>query len=105
MIPLMLCALLWTGCAVAGQKAASGQPPVYIFTQDFCPACLGAEAWLRKQGIRFVEFNIEHDARARSVFERLGGRGTPLTLVGGHPMTGFDPGVFRRLMKQARARQ
>jgi len=105
-VVLALTVLFWgiSIAAEAGQKSA-GQPAVYIFTQDFCPACLGAEAWFRQQGIRFAEFNIEHNARARSVFERLGGRGTPLILVGGQPMTGFDPDVFRRLMRQARARQ
>ncbi|WP_158227171.1 glutaredoxin family protein [Mangrovitalea sediminis] len=83
-------------------EAATAQPSVYMFTQDFCPACLGAEQYFRDHHIRYLSFDIDKDPKALAMFRRLGARGTPFILVGGKPMTGFDPAVFQRLYDTTR---
>lgn len=80
-------------------KAAA--PSVYMFTQDFCPACLGAEQYFKTHHIHYQSFDIDRNPEALSVFRRLGARGTPFILVGGKSMTGFDPAVFQRLYEGA----
>lgn len=76
-------------------------PAVYMFTQDFCPACLGAEQYFKTHHIRYHSFDIDQDPKALAVFRRLGARGTPFILVGGKSITGFDPAVFQRLYESA----
>lgn len=98
--------LLVTSLLMAGPCiAASPSPKVYIFTQDFCPACLAADQYLKQHQIPYRQFNIDHNTQARQVFQKLGAQGTPFLLIGGQPMTGFEPKLFHRLYLKARKRQ
>jgi glutaredoxin len=74
---------------------------VVMFTTSSCPYCLKAKAWLRKQGVRFREIDIEQSERNRAMFVQAGGRGVPHTVVnrGGNEirLRGFDAGAFERV--------
>ncbi|MDF0751563.1 glutaredoxin family protein [Marinobacter sp. 71-i] len=73
-------------------------PPVALFSQPFCPGCEAAKDYFHTNDIPYVEFDIVASTQARTTFERLGGRGTPLLLIDGHRVHGFSiPVVEQRL--------
>lgn len=80
-----------------------GQPPVYVFTEDYCPACLGAEQYMKAHGIKYDKFNIDHNQAALNVFQELGARGTPFFVIGHKKETGFSPYVFKALFDKAQS--
>lgn len=72
----------------AGARKAAG--PVVIFTTSRCPWCTTAKEYFARKGVSYEEKNIDRSSSARAEFERLGGRGVPLILVGSERMEGFS---------------
>ena len=70
---------------------------VVMYSTRWCGYCKQARAYFRKAGIRFTEHDIEHSSSARLAYDRLGGRGVPLILVGDQRMSGFSVARFKRL--------
>lgn len=99
---LMLMVMLLLSPLAKGGDFPKGQPPVYVFTQDFCPACLGAEQYMKAQGIRYHDFNIDENEAALKMFRKLGARGTPLFIIGHTRMMGFDPHRFETLFDRVK---
>ena len=99
---LLLTILLAPAVALAGDFP-KGQPPVYVFTQDFCPACLGAEEYMKAHGIKYDKFNIDRDKAALKVFRKLGAKGTPFFIIGHQRVAGFDPREFKALFEKAKS--
>jgi len=94
---ISVCAVLVI-CAYFPVAGAFAEPvssnKVYIFTIDFCPICLTAKSYFKEHKIPFTEFNIDHNARAKEVFEENDGRGIPLIIVNGKRLYGFDSAAF-----------
>lgn len=74
-------------------------PRVRVFTTRQCPHCRQAKQWLQQQGVRFEEWNVETQPRARKLFQQLGGRGVPLITVGDNSLNGFDAKTLSRWLK------
>lgn len=70
-----------------------------LYTTPGCHHCRRMKQWLQRHGIRFREEDITRSRRAMLQFQRLGGRGVPLLLVGERTIQGFDP---KRLVAQLR---
>lgn len=83
--------------ACLSSSVVADDSPVVIFTMDFCPSCLAAKHYMKQHGLDWHEMNIDQSARAKQVFDRLGGRGVPMILVNGERMYGFDPDRFESL--------
>ncbi|MFE8070982.1 glutaredoxin domain-containing protein [Marinobacteraceae bacterium S3BR75-40.1] len=81
----------------AGAAEPQAKPTVVLFSQSSCPPCLAAKDYLEQASIDYQEYDIDESAKARSVFERLGGRGTPLLVVGRKVMHGFSRERFETL--------
>jgi len=69
-----------------------------LFSQPFCPGCEAAKSYFQSQQIDFKEFDISASPNARSTFEKLGGRGTPLLLIHGKRVHGFSPPVIEHVL-------
>jgi glutaredoxin len=68
------------------------QPPdVRLFTQAGCAGSRKVRAWLAARGVAFVERNVTGDPDAAKEPLATGHVGTPLLLVGGEPVVGFQP--------------
>ena len=76
----------------------TGSPRITLYSTRRCPHCRQLKQWLRQRGLRFQEFDIEHNARAFKEFQRLGGRGVPVLLLNGQRVDGFDPKRLQRLL-------
>ncbi len=65
---------------------------VEIYTWSTCPFCLRAKALLRKKGVKFTEYCIDGDNKAREqMAERAhGGRSLPQIFVDGQHIGGCD---------------
>lgn len=58
--------------------------------------CARTEEFLREKGVEFVVRDITQDEEAFAELERLGTMTTPVTVVGGETIVGFDRERLRR---------
>jgi glutaredoxin len=83
------------------RAAAAAQPEVIMYATDWCPYCRQAREHFARQGIAYREVDIEKSAAGRAEYDRLGGRGVPLILVGRERLQGFRAESFDRLLRFA----
>ena len=76
----------------------AGKPRITLYGTRRCPHCRQLRQWLKQRGLQYREFDIERNARAFREFQRLGGRGVPVTLIDGHRVDGFDLRKLQRLL-------
>jgi len=74
---------------------------VTIFTTEWCGVCRKAKSYMASHGIAYDEFDIEKSRSARAKFDRLGGRGVPVILIGKEKMVGFSPADFEAMLDDA----
>jgi glutaredoxin-like YruB-family protein len=80
--------------------AAAATRQVTIYTTDWCGYCKKAKAYMKEQGIRYVEHDIEKDSAAYAEFKRRGGNGVPLIVVGDNSMSGFSADKLEQILTQ-----
>jgi len=85
--------------AAKGKSAVAG--PVLMYATSWCGYCAKARAYFAKNGIAYVEHDIEQSAAANAEFKRLGGKGVPLILFGRQTMSGFSEQSFDALLARA----
>ena len=82
------------------------QAPIVMYSTSWCGVCKKAKAFMQKQGLAFVEKDIEKDPKAAKELQEkarragVGTNGVPVIDIGGQLMRGFDP---NRLLQLARA--
>ena len=81
--------------------AAAARAEVKMYSTDWCGYCRQAREYFARNGIRYTEVDIEKSAAARSEYDRLGGRGVPVILVGAQRMNGFSEPSMSALLKSA----
>jgi glutaredoxin-like YruB-family protein len=89
-------ALLDTRSRNATQAAASKK--VVMYTTSHCPACKAAKQYLAQKGVPYDEVDVETSRDGAQAFQKLGGRGVPLILVGDKKMEGFSPQALDALL-------
>lgn len=82
--------------AVPAARAA-----VRLYTASWCGYCKRAKAHLRARGVPFEEFDVERSVAVRQEYDRLGGRGVPIILVGQQRMDGFDATTLDAMLARA----
>jgi len=87
------------GGGEASAKTPSGK--VRMFVTPSCTYCKKAKAYLRQRGTPFEELDVENSRSAKAEYDRLGGRGVPVILVGQKRMDGFDAGGLESLLVDA----
>lgn len=70
------------------EKKASAK--VRLFVTQSCPYCKKAKAYLNQRGTPFEELDIETSLSAKKEYQKFGGNGVPVILVGQERMNGFD---------------
>ena len=81
--------------------AAAARPEVTMFATSWCPYCRKAQAYFARHGIRYTHVDIEKSQGGRAEYDRLGGRGVPVILVGGQRMNGFSEERLSEMLKSA----
>jgi glutaredoxin len=86
------------------QLAAPGD--VRMLSSDTCALCAAARAWLQTHQVPFVECSIERDAACQQAFAASLSPGTPVLLVRGQVLVGFDaPQLLLALQRAQPARR
>ena len=63
---------------------------VVVYSMEGCPPCAMVKQFLTRMGVEFQVKDVRKDPRAQEEFLRMGFRGTPVTLIDGRPIVGFD---------------
>jgi glutaredoxin len=80
------------------QRPAKAQS-VVMFSAEWCGYCRKARAYFQANRVAFRERDVDKDPAARREYQRLGGTGLPLILVGEQRLSGFSEEAFRRLFE------
>ncbi len=98
---VLVCALVFTGDLSADNQSidkvnVSRHDIVEIYTTSWCPYCKKAEAFLKANGINYVNFDIEKDKAAARRKKQLDSRGgVPLAVIDGQTIYGFSERTYR----------
>lgn len=71
---------------------------VRIYTLPGCSSCRRAKEFLRENGIAYDEKDLGRDESARRELEEKGITSTPVLVIDGETVVGFDPGRIRNLL-------
>ena len=69
---------------------SGGGKRVVIYTTAVCPACIKAKQYFAQKGVSYQEIDVNKDTAGREAFQKLGGRGVPLILIGDKRLEGFS---------------
>lgn len=75
---------------------------VWLFSRDGCGYCKKVKDLLAEKGYAYTELNVETDANAKELFEKLQAPGVPVMLVGNREIIGYDPDAIVKAIKKAR---
>jgi glutaredoxin len=85
---------------IDGDSQPVASDRVVMYSTSWCPTCKKAKRYFRKNNIPFVENDIEKSAIAKREFDRLGGGGVPVILVGKRRMNGFSAATFESIYRR-----
>lgn len=71
---------------------------IVMFTTAHCPYCKKAKTFLATQGATWCERDIEWSDEDAQLFKQLGGKGTPLTVIGDVVIGGFVEKRFKKAL-------
>lgn len=83
--------------SAAAPGAGSG-PRIVMYSTANCGACKMAKQYFAQKGVAYQEFDVQQAGAARDEFQRLGGRGVPLILVGDKRVEGFSSQALDALL-------
>ena len=70
---------------------------VIMYSAAWCGYCKQARQYFRRNGISFVEYDIEKNQNARRAYNAIGGNGVPVILVGSKRLNGFTTIDFQSI--------
>ena len=77
--------------AAAATGGTAAHPlDVVMYATKTCGYCAKARAYFQRHGVAFQERDVEMSALAQKEWKSLGGAGTPLILVDGERIYGFN---------------
>jgi mycoredoxin len=72
---------------------------VVMYSASWCGYCDKARDLLNKQGVTFVELDIEQSAAAHAEMKSLGGHGVPMLVINGEVIKGFNKQRIQTLVR------
>ena len=70
---------------------------VVMYSTSWCGYCKKAKQYFKKNNIAFKEYDIEKSKKAKRDYDKLGGRGVPVILVGDKRLNGFSEASFEQI--------
>jgi glutaredoxin len=84
------------------ESRARARVKITTYSASWCGVCRSARAYLQRQGIHFVERDVERDASAHKRHRALSPNGSlPTIEVDDRVMEGFSPDSFEKLLTEA----
>ncbi len=72
---------------------------VVMFSASWCGYCKKAEAYFKKNNIRYTNYDIEKSPKGKRLYKQLRASGVPVIIVGTKRMNGFSESGFERLYR------
>lgn len=90
-------------------KPEAAYPQIVLFSTTWCPHCKAAKEYLNKNGIPFINRDVEQDPKAAEMLtEKYKSQGVPVVVIGSGNdevvMKGFSPEVFQQGLAKARGK-
>ncbi|MCX7544189.1 glutaredoxin family protein [Marinicella gelatinilytica] len=82
--------------ADGSDKPYKKKQKVTMYSASWCGYCKKARAYFQDNKIRYVEYDIEKNLKAKQRYEQLGGTGVPLLVAKRKQMQGFSKPRFER---------
>ncbi|WP_456379803.1 glutaredoxin family protein [Thiolapillus sp.] len=76
-------------------------PRITLYGTAGCGHCRQLKQWLQQQRIRFMEMDVQQNARAFKDFRRHGGQDVPLLVAGREKIQGFNPATLPARLRKA----
>lgn len=76
---------------------------IVVYTQDACASCRHVERFFQDRGVPFTAKDIGGDADAMREFLELGYLTTPVTVIDGTVVAGFQPKRLAELLARSSA--
>ena len=70
-----------------------------VYTSNGWGPCKLTKSWLRENNINFIEKNIENDLNRMELIN-IGYKVTPVTMVGGTAIVGYQPKMLREVFSK-----
>lgn len=87
--------------SVAEAVAAQAAPgDIRMLSSETCPSCMVARRWFEQHRVAYSECLIERDPACLDEFRARQAVGTPLLVVRGTPLSGFDPAQVRAVLER-----
>ena len=88
--------------ALGVEVAALARPgDIRMLASETCSICAAARVWFTENRIPFSECLIERDPACKAAFDAAQAPGTPLLVVRGKNLLGFNPGLVREALRPA----
>ena len=72
---------------------------VVVYTAEWCVWCHRATDFLKEQGIKFEERDVDRPEYAKEAVAKSGQGGVPVIDIGGTIVVGFDVGKIKQLLE------
>lgn len=64
---------------------------IKVYSTKLCPFCIGLKEYLNKKNLKFENFDVAEDEKAREeMIEKSGQMGVPVIEINGKIIVGFD---------------
>ncbi len=87
------------GAGIERPANANGQPSVVFFSATWCGYCTATRNFFNQNGIAYTELDIESSAAGAEGYEKLGGGGIPLILIGNEKLRGFNGSLLQQRLE------
>lgn len=78
-----------------------GSGRVVLLTARWCKSSKKARAYLKKNKIKFVEYDIDRQRAGRILYDQLPRRGIPVIIAGGQRMFGFRADLAKNILQRS----
>ena len=78
------------GTAATEYTAVARSPSIIMYMTPTCGYCIRADRYFRERGLRYRSIDISASEKNRAAFRQRGGTGTPLIIIDGETVRGFD---------------
>lgn len=92
---------------MTAQTPATHNPPIRIYTVNWCPHCNGFKAWLESERIAYLDHDVDADDKDwQKALALTGGHDiVPVAEIGGRAVWGAFDDEFRRKVLTLLGRQ
>lgn len=86
---LALAASFTVAVSPLAMARSSAKPNVVMYATQACGYCIKAREHFRARGVAWDERDVQTSAQAAQEFRALGGKGTPLIVIGDERIVGY----------------